>query len=1083
MADAESADIALSEALDERLTAPEGTFTEACHTRFRPDTPGVATKTVAVPAGIGVVDARLDGTSGDWDLAVFDAAGEMVAADASPDAQEIASGYTAAGGVLKVQACRRSGDADSVPVALRHGVVRNADAAADAVRADPPQLVDVHTESQADKTRLTGLGLDMTEHGGRKSLGVVLHGRADRDKLRQAGFTYRVVIEDLVAQSAGQRRNDARFARSTRAASELPSGRDVYRVLADYNAELKKLAEENPGLVKLITLPNKTYLGKDVLGVEITTDVDAKDGKPAFFNMGVHHAREWPAGELTMEWALELVRGYKANEPRARRIVESTRNLVVPIVNPDGFDASRTAGRLAGQDGGRNEEVPDTAYFAAGGATGGEYRRKNCRLPDDSPNGNCLTSVGLAEPGVDPNRNYGGLWGGPGADTNVATQTYRGPGPFSEPETRNVQALVSRNQVMSLITNHTTAALFLRAPGLASLGDPVDENKGYKALGDAVAKETGYFSQKSFELYDTTGTTEDWSYNATGGFGFTNEIYCGAPNYETGDCDDPAFHPTFPRVVEEWTGKNDVADYNLPGAPTPDYDGGGNREGFYLAAESAMNEARHSVLDGSAPAGTTLRLKKSFKTETFPQPQANGAPDAPLTFDDTLETTYEVGSSGAFRWHVNPSTRPIVAKERGDREGGTPSPAQKQQGGPAGYSGDPVNDGAAPAPQGGAPSSLNYNDHPITIPTGGDNRSANVRVSWRTEASDWDIEIFEDLNGNGRSDAGDKSVGTSANGITTEEEVGITGTPRLEAGKKYVLRVVNFAAVPAVDDYTVDITFNGPEPFKAAQRETYTLTCERGGSVVSTQQVFVERGQVISGMDPCNARQVTPVAPVTPVTPPTACAATSGFVSVGASRRGRGANLSFRRRASTPVTVDVFRQSVGRRVIGERLVARFTKRSSTVRWNGRGNRGKRRALGDGYYFVRYSTKGAAGTDVRRVVLQRTKGRFTKRADFFRRGACDLLPRYKLERPVFGGSGRAAPLGISYRLARAGRVTVTVTKGTRVVKRYAARSVAAGRTIRLRLSGKGLTRGEYRVRLSARETSGATVASTLVSRKL
>ena len=158
-----------------------------------------------------------------------------------------------------------------------------------------------------------------------------------------------------------------------------------------------------------------------------------------------------------MEWALELINGYKKGEARATNVVRNSRNIVVPIVNADGFEASRTAGAIAGQDGGRDESVDDTAYLVAGATTGGEYRRKNCRLPDDSAAGNCTTSVGLAENGVDPNRNYGGLWGGPGADTNPLTQSYRGPGPFSEPETRNVKSVVSRHQVMTLITNHTTA--------------------------------------------------------------------------------------------------------------------------------------------------------------------------------------------------------------------------------------------------------------------------------------------------------------------------------------------------------------------------------------------------------------------------------------------------------------------------------------------------------------------------------------------------------------------------------------------------------------------------------------------------
>ena len=231
--------------------------------------------------------------------------------------------------------------------------------------------------------------------------------------------------------------------------------------------------------MRLFALPNKTCEGREVLGVEIAADVTAKDGKPGFLNMGVHHAREWPAGEHAMEWAYELVNGYKAGDARATNIVRDSRNLVVPIVNPDGFNDSRSA--AAAGDDGRDETVDDTVYIAAPPAASTGARTA---ASPDTQTALCPISVGLAENGVDPNRNYGEFWGGPGSDTNPATQTYRGPAPFSEPESRNIQWLVSHNQVMTLITNHTTAGLVLRAPGLAAVGDPVDENRGYKQLGD-----------------------------------------------------------------------------------------------------------------------------------------------------------------------------------------------------------------------------------------------------------------------------------------------------------------------------------------------------------------------------------------------------------------------------------------------------------------------------------------------------------------------------------------------------------------------------------------------------------------------
>ncbi len=1027
--------------LDTRLAA-SGTAAQACHQALRPGAPGVQTRVVLVQSA-GQVEVRLAGGDGDWDVALFDGTPNAVAAAASPDSEEIATGWVLAPGTLTLQACRNSGTG-AVQATVAHTPVTGDAAQA---RAEAPQLVSVRTPTRADKDRLVALGLDMTEHGGRDALGVVLHGARDRATLRENGFTWRVLVRDLVAKGARDRAADARFA-ATAAATDLPSGRTSYRTLADYESEMKTLAAQNPSLVRLITLPNKTWGGKDVLGIEITENVTANDGKPAFANLGVHHAREWPSGEHAMEWAYELINGYKSGAARATNIVRNSRNIVVPIVNPDGFEGSRNApGAPAG---GEDEAVDDTAYIAA---RPGEYRRKNCRVVD-TETASCPISVGLAENGVDPNRNYGQFWGGPGSDTNPATQTYRGPAPFSEPESRNVQWLVSRNQVTTLITNHTTAGLVLRAPGLAVIGDPVDENRGYKALGDEMGKHNGYFSQKGFELYDTTGTTEDWSYNATGGYGFTFEIYCGAPNYVTGDCDDPAFHPLYPTMIKEWDGNSDQANHvNDPG-PNAGFNGQGNREAYYLAAESTINEARHSVLEGTAPAGTRLRLTKDFKTETY-----QGA----SSIDDHLETVYDVGASGTFRWHVNPSTRPIVAKAIGRPGGGQPSAPRPQSTGGVNGTADDANDDGAAVFSGDAntDSATSYNEHPLTIPTGGDNAAAKIRIQWDTIASDWDMKLYRDADGDGDSDASEEVVGVSQQGTTDFEEI-LLPNP----SGKYVLRVNNFAGV---ESYRLNVTYEGPPPFRPAQQETYTLTCERDGAVLATQPVLVERGEAKS-LSPCPAAAPSSGTPTTSTA--TACAATAGFTSVGLRRSGRGLRFDLTPRAGGAATVDVFQQSRGRRITGERRVARFTNRTGPFTWDGKG-----RSVTDGYYFVRYRIAG----DTRRIALRRSNGRFTKIADFYRRATCDLVPSYKLIRPVFGGT-RTRALGISYVVAKQARVTVTVLRGSRVVKRYAARTAAANRTYRLSLPARGLARGDYKVRLVA-SAGSETVTSTLVSRRL
>lgn len=73
------------------------------------------------------------------------------------------------------------------------------------------------------------------------------------------------------------------------------------------------------------------------------------------------------------------------------------------------------------------------------------------------------------------------------------------------------------------MTVHTIAALVLRPPGLSVDGAAPDE-AALKALGDGMAADTGYTSQYDYQLYDTSGTTEDWNYGAARRFGYTIEL-------------------------------------------------------------------------------------------------------------------------------------------------------------------------------------------------------------------------------------------------------------------------------------------------------------------------------------------------------------------------------------------------------------------------------------------------------------------------------------------------------------------------------------------------------------------------------
>ncbi|MEU0095970.1 M14 family metallopeptidase [Kribbella sp. NPDC006257] len=468
------------------------------------------------------------------------------------------------------------------------------------------QLLRIHTPTAADKKRLTTLDLDQAESAGKDFVDVVAYGNQDRRLLTLAGFKWSVLEDDLVGADKEREAADAAYARGVQTKAikaVLPSGRTAYRTLADYTNDLAALAAQYPTKVKSFTLKNTSLEGRTIRGIEVSHNVNTNDGKPVFLMVGLHHAREWPSGELTMEFAYDLLKN-DGVDPRITNILEKSRVIFVPVVNPDGFNLSRTLGY--------------------------EMKRKNCRITNGQlpTTGQCAQSANQSR-GTDLNRNYAGFWGGPGASTSLTSETYRGASAFSEPESRNIQSLVSANQVTTLITNHTYSNLVLREPGYAGAGNTPDEAL-YKSLGDQMAAQNGYDSQFGYELYDTTGTTEDWSYYATGGLGFTFEH--GANS----------FHPAFSNVVNYYYGSGSTA-------------GKGNREAYLIAAESTINAARHSVITGTGPAGAVLRLKKSFNTKTW-----NGT-----NIPDMLDTTMVVPAGGSYTWHTNPSTRPIVVQQGG----------------------------------------------------------------------------------------------------------------------------------------------------------------------------------------------------------------------------------------------------------------------------------------------------------------------------------------------------------------------------------------------------------------------------------
>jgi hypothetical protein len=648
-----------------------------------------------------------------------------------------------------------------------------------------PRLVTVDTPTRGAKQRLQALGLDLTEHAGHDYVEVVLHHAEDLTALRTAGFSYDVRIPDLVARQNANNKVTKEYALST-ARSSLPSGRTSYRTLEDYEADMATLARKHPRVARTFELPRPTLDGRTVTGVEVAGNVKRRnDGRPTFALFGLHHAREWPSGELAMEFAIDLAQSYGRNA-RITRLLDRVRVVVVPVVNADGFDMSRTDGGLVDL---RELDRGGTVTILA--TPGNAYKRKNCRVVDgqDTPDGTCraaATSPGGFGVGTDLNRNYGGFWGGPGASANQPDPTYRGAEAFSEPETQNIKDLISGRQVTMMISNHTFSNLVLRPNGVhpdtegpdgRPVGDAPDE-AALKKLGARMSAQNGYRNIHGWELYDTTGTTEDWSYNATGGFGYTFEI--GAHE----------FHPPYPEVVDEYVGAGKYA-------------GKGNRKAYLIALEHAASNASHGRIVGKAPKGATLRVQKTFRTPTWEG-----------SVRDHLESVYR-SRGGRLVWHVNPSTRPVNEARRiptfEDRSLRTEA-----------FEGQP-----------GVPTQST--DHELTLGEEEADRAdvLDVALDWPTP-DDLDLEVYRR--------AGDElvPVGSSGNMPGEKERVELADP----VAGAYVLRVVNYASVTPSYQLTADVVRKIRTGSESIPRkvERWTLTCEKKGRVLQKVRVRVERG-------------------------------------------------------------------------------------------------------------------------------------------------------------------------------------------------------------------------------------------------
>ena len=281
-------------------------------------------------------------------------------------------------------------------------------------------------------------------------------------QIQQAGIRTEMVIEDVVV-----------FNRSRLDVTKDMGG---YKTLDEINLYLDAVVNEHRNTVAPKLNIGYTIEGRPMWAVKVSDNPHLDEDEPEVLFHAAIHAREVITPEVCLA-ILDTLTDYYGIDPNITYLVNNREVWFVIPVNPDGY---------------YHNEVLEP--------NGGGMWRKNRR---DNGDGSF---------GVDLNRNYGYQWGydDEGSSPYTYDPTYRGTGPFSEPESQNMRDFIESRDFSITMDYHSYSNLILWPWGYDYVLCP--ENDLFTMLGDSMAAFNGYAPSPITGLYLVNGSTVDWGY-------------------------------------------------------------------------------------------------------------------------------------------------------------------------------------------------------------------------------------------------------------------------------------------------------------------------------------------------------------------------------------------------------------------------------------------------------------------------------------------------------------------------------------------------------------------------------------------
>jgi hypothetical protein len=299
-----------------------------------------------------------------------------------------------------------------------------------------------------------------------------------------------------------------------------------------------------PNIVDVFSI-GKSWQNRDIYCIRLTNESNTHP-KPKLFFVGYHHAREPISTELPLYFTVEASANFGTNET-ITHMLNYSEIYIVPMLNVDAFNAMQAnewqrknvhpfnedGDSLLDEDPPDDEDgdgyIEDLYYW-----DGQTYYFIRWEGLDDDHDG-LFNEDWIG--GVDINRNYGYQWNATcdSGSPYPEAEDYRGPAPFSEPETQAIRDLALSHNFKYAISFHSGADIILYPWGYTAL--PTSDDPLFREIAGNLSNLVGSpYAQSGAGLYTTSGSWDDWMYANRSTFAFTCEIYTNSSawQYEPG---------------------------------------------------------------------------------------------------------------------------------------------------------------------------------------------------------------------------------------------------------------------------------------------------------------------------------------------------------------------------------------------------------------------------------------------------------------------------------------------------------------------------------------------------------------------